>query len=104
MVNHVLLGCQSTSQISKNIGYAHYIYIIIHINIYMYIHIYAYRHIYIYTYIHYILYICGYTIYILSINQLSCFSVTWLVLKARGKRVARVRNADVSSQSLAVGQ
>ena len=102
MVNHVLLGCQSTSQISKNIGYAHYIYIIIHINIYMYIHIYAYRHIYIHIYMIYYIYVV--ILYILSINQLSCFSVTWLVLKARGKRVARVRNADVSSQSLAVGQ
>ena len=62
--------------------------------------------IYIYTYTLYIIYIYMwlYYIYILSINQLSCFSVTWLVLKARGKRVARVRNADVSSQSLAVGQ
>ena len=57
MVNHVLLGCQSTSQISKNIGYAHYIYIIIHINIYMYIHIYAYRHIYIHIYMIYYIYV-----------------------------------------------
>ena len=61
-------------------------------------------YIYIYIYTLYIIYMWLYYIYILSINQLSCFSVTWLVLKARGKRVARVRNADVSSQSLAVGQ